>query len=68
MTQGGLELDWLHQRHGALSLVVECSRGGIGLHPSRLFQPFAWYNPRRIGEVTAPLVEALAPYVRGAAP
>ena len=52
---------------GALSLVVECSRGGFGLHPSRLLQPFAWFNPPAIQQVVAPLVDALVPYVRGAA-
>jgi hypothetical protein len=72
LTQGGLELDWFHERHGALSLLVECSRGGQGrraadgLHPGRLLQPFAWYNPPAPEEVTTPLVEALVPYVRGA--
>ncbi len=67
VTSAGLEIDWFHQRHGALSLLVECSRGGFGLRPSRLFQPFAWFNPPAIQEVAAPLVEALVPYVRGAA-
>jgi hypothetical protein len=66
MTAGGLELDWFHQRHGALSLLVEVSRGGIGLRPSRLFQPFAWYNPPGIQDVVNPLADALLPYVRGA--
>jgi hypothetical protein len=67
ITMSGLELDWFHERHGALSLLVECSRGGIGLRPSRLLQPFAWYNPPAIHDVAAPLVDALLPYVRGAA-
>jgi hypothetical protein len=67
VTASGLELDWFHDRHGALSLLVECGRGGFGLRPSRLFQPFAWYNPAAIAGVTGPLVEALLPYVRGAA-
>jgi hypothetical protein len=66
MTQGGLEVDWFHERHGALSLLVECSRGGLGLRPSRLFQPFAWFNPKRPDRVTTPLAEALLPFVRGA--
>lgn len=65
ITQSGLELDWFHDRHGALSLLVECSRGGIGLRPSRLLQPFAWFNPPAIDDVTIPLVDALAPFVRG---
>jgi hypothetical protein len=66
ITMGGLELDWFHERHGALSLLVECSRGGVGLRPSRLLQPFAWFNPPAIHDVATPLVDALLPYVRGA--
>jgi hypothetical protein len=65
MTAGGLELDWFHDRHGAVSLLVECSRRNAGLHPARLFQPFAWFNPRRPAAVVAALVEAVLPYVRG---
>ncbi|HVY49466.1 MAG TPA: M14 family metallopeptidase [Minicystis sp.] len=64
-TASGLELDWFHDRHGALSLLVECSRGGAGLRPSRLLSPFAWFNPPRIEDTTGPLVEALLPFVRG---
>jgi len=67
VTMGGLELDWFHDRHGAISLLVECSRRNVGLRPSRLLRPFAWFNPPRIERVTAPLVEALVPFVRGAA-
>lgn len=67
-TATGLELDWFHDRHGAVSLLVECSRGGIGLRPSRLFNPFAWFNPPRIEAATIPLVEALSPFVRGLRP
>jgi hypothetical protein len=64
-TASGLELDWFHDRHGAISLLVECSRGGFGFRPSRMFQPFAWFNPPRIEDTTGPLVEALLPFVRG---
>jgi Zinc carboxypeptidase len=64
--QTGLELDWFHDRHGALSLVVECSRGGLALSPSRLVEPFAWYNPPRVDDVVLPLVDALFPFARGA--
>lgn len=65
VNQTGLELDWFHDRHGALSLLVECSRGGVSLRPSRLFEPFAWYNPAGLDAVTVPLAEALEPFVRG---
>jgi hypothetical protein len=64
-TASGLELDWFHERHGALSLLVECSRGGFGLSPARLTNPFAWFNPPRIDAITVPLTDALAPFVRG---
>jgi hypothetical protein len=63
--QGGLELDWFHERHGAISLLVECSRGGIGLRPARLLEPFAWFNPPRIRDVTLPLSDGLSPFVKG---
>ncbi|WP_437721415.1 M14 family metallopeptidase [Sorangium sp. So ce861] len=64
--KAGLEIDWLHDRHGALSLLVECSRGRLGLRPSRLVEPFAWYNPRKLDDTTPPLVEAVLPFVKGA--
>ncbi|WP_437808204.1 M14 family metallopeptidase [Sorangium sp. So ce1078] len=66
--KAGLEIDWLHDRHGALSLLVECSRGKLGLRPSRLVEPFAWYNPRKLDDATPPLVEAMLPFVKGARP
>jgi len=65
ITSGGLELDWLHERHGAVSLLVECSRRNAGLHPARLLEPFAWFNPERPAAVTAALCEAILPYARG---
>lgn len=65
MTAGGLELDWLHERHGALSLLVECSRGGRGLRPSRLFDPFAWFNPPALEREAAAIAGALLPFVKG---
>ena len=64
-TSGGLELDWFHDRHGAVSLLVECSRGGIGPRPSRLFQPFAWFNPPALEEVAERLADAFMPFARG---
>ncbi|WP_437827589.1 M14 family metallopeptidase [Sorangium sp. So ce1153] len=64
--KAGLEIDWLHDRHGALSLLVECSRGELGLRPSRLIEPFAWYNPRKLDDAASQLVEAVLPFVRGA--
>ncbi len=65
ITAGGLELDWFHGRHGALSLLVECSRGGRGLRASRLLDPFAWFNPPRLAAESAAIATALAPFARG---
>jgi hypothetical protein len=65
MTMGGLEIDWFHERHGAVSLLVECSRGGFSLRPSRLFDPFAWFNPRNPDPVAERLARALEPFARG---
>ncbi|WP_433927831.1 M14 family metallopeptidase [Sorangium cellulosum] len=64
--KAGLEIDWLHDRHGALSLLVECSRGELGLRPSRLVEPFAWFNPRKLDDAAPQLVEAVLPFVKGA--
>ena len=65
-TASGLELDWFHERHGAVSLLVECSRGGIGLSRSRLLDPFAWFNPPRVDKVVLPLAAGLVHFVAGA--
>lgn len=44
----GLEIDTLHDRYGALALLVECSWGGASLRrPASLIQPFRWFNPPR---------------------
>lgn len=65
MAQGGLEVDWFHERHGAVSLLVECSRGGFSLRPSKLTQPFSWHNPPRVEPVAMRIAGALEPFVRG---
>jgi hypothetical protein len=62
---GGLELDWFHERHGAISLLVECSRGGVGLRPSRLLDPFAWFNPPRLEAEAETIASAVEPFVKG---
>lgn len=64
LTQTGLELDWFHDRHGAVSLVVECE-GGPSLSLSRLTHPFAWYNPLRLSEVASRVAGAALPFVKG---
>lgn len=67
LTQGGLELDWFHQRHGALSLLVECPGGGVPRSPRRLLAPFAWFNPADPAPVAERLADRLLPFVTGAA-
>ena len=68
---GGLELDWFHARHGALSLLIECSRGGFrpGVRhlraPSTLLDPFSWFNPERLAREKLAIASAVLPFVRG---
>jgi len=66
-THSGLELDWFHERHGALSLLVECE-GGPSLSLSRLTHPFAWFNPEARERVASSVASALLPFVTGAPP
>ena len=65
MVAGGLELDWFHARHGALSLLIECSRGGVGPFPNRLLEPFAWFNPPSLAREKYAISTALLPFVKG---
>lgn len=67
LSHGGLELDWFHERHGALSLLVECE-GGPSLSLSRLAHPFAWFNPLERERVAGSVAAALLPFITGAAP
>jgi hypothetical protein len=66
MTMGGLELDYFHEQHKAISLLVECSRGGINLSPSRALDPFAWFNPPDRELVAQRIARAVDGFVRGA--
>ena len=63
--QMGLELDWFYERHGATSLLVECSRLSIWGVPSRMFDPFAWFNPEDRAGVSTRIADAVVPFVRG---
>jgi hypothetical protein len=65
--QSGLEIDWFHERHGALSLLVECE-GGPSLSLARLTQPFAWFNPLEASRVASSVAGALLPFVLGEPP
>ncbi|MEB2313705.1 MAG: M14 family metallopeptidase [Sorangiineae bacterium] len=73
-TAPGMELDWFHDQHGALSLLVECSRGGVwgrdakgglGARVARLGEPFAWFNPPEPAPIARSLATALEPFARG---
>jgi hypothetical protein len=65
-TAGGLELDWFHEAHGALSLLVECARGRLRFARARdLFDPFHWFNPVDPAPVAARVADAVLPFVRG---
>jgi hypothetical protein len=69
ITAPGLELDWFYDKHGALSLLVECSRGGLGLPRVRLgklLEPFAWFNPPRPDRVAPNIARATESFARGA--
>jgi carboxypeptidase T len=61
---GGLELDWLTDK-GALTMLVECGRGGLSWAPSTWLHPFRWYNPADPATEVAALANALEPFVRG---
>lgn len=63
--QMGLELDWFYERHGATSLLVECSRPSLRGGTSRLRDPFGWFNPHNRAEVAERIASAAIPFVRG---
>jgi hypothetical protein len=67
-TVPGMELDYFHDQHGAVSLLVECTRGGLGprkLPLRRVLEPFAWYNPERLDNYAPQIASAVEPFVRG---
>ncbi len=68
LTSSGMELDWFHEQ-GAISLLVECSRGGVRLKkPKSLLEPFQWFNPRSPGPCAERIAAGVEPYVRGEEP
>jgi hypothetical protein len=61
-----MELDCLHDRYGAIAVLVECSRGGArATDPASWLDPFRWFNPQTPAPVAANLAAALAPLIRG---
>jgi|GEM_PF-856447 len=63
--QMGLELDWFYERHGATSLLVECSRLDFMRRPARILDPFAWFNPENRAAVADRIANAVTAFVRG---
>jgi hypothetical protein len=62
----GMEIDHLHERYGAVSLLIECSRGGASPTAlSSLIHPFRIFNPPRPAVEAGELADALEPFVRG---
>lgn len=62
----GMELDHLYERYGALSILVECSAGGLRrLQPNTWSRPFRWFNPPDPDRVIARLVPSLDAFLRG---
>lgn len=65
----GIEIDTLHERYGALSLLIECGAGGLALgQPASWLQPFRWYNPVDPDAEIEDVCAALEPLVRGDVP
>ncbi|MCC6213574.1 MAG: succinylglutamate desuccinylase/aspartoacylase family protein [Polyangiaceae bacterium] len=69
-TATGMEIDWFYDHHGALALLVECSRGGLAGRPwgdlaRAASEPFAWFNPREPAPVATAIAAACLPFVRG---
>ncbi len=55
----GSELDFFRDRFGALTFLIEVSKGGLELGaPWRALDPFCWYNPRNAAEEIANVVPA----------
>lgn len=62
----GMELDHLHDRYGALALLVELGAGGFRMHDRATWlSPFRWFNaPAKDLELSA-VVPAMERFVRG---
>lgn len=62
----GMEIDHLYEAFGALSLLVECSRGGLSAwDPSSWLWPFRWFNPRDREGVVRAAAGPLEAFLRG---
>ena len=62
----GMEIDHLHQRYGATSILIECTRGELSLrNPSVLRDPFRIFNPARGRDQAKLIANAVDAFVRG---
>ncbi len=62
----GMEIDHLHKRYGATSILIECTRGELSLRkPSVLRDPFRIFNPAQGRDEAGKIAEALLPFTRG---
>ncbi len=67
-TARGMELDYFHEHFGALSLLIECSKGGVladPWRPSVWTEPFAWFNPTDLEATVGPVARAALPFLAG---
>ena len=64
----GMELDHLHDRYGALALLVELGAGGFRANdPATWLSPFRWFNAPAKDLELASVVPAMDRFVRGEA-
>lgn len=62
----GVEVDHLYEAYGAISMIIECSKGGFNLwNPSTWFEPFHWYNPKDPKIEVDALKKPLETFLRG---
>jgi hypothetical protein len=62
----GMEIDTLHDRYGAVALLVECSWGGASpARPGSLIHPFRWFNPPDPARELTALAVAIDRFLRG---
>jgi hypothetical protein len=59
-----MEIDHLFDAYGALALLIECSRGGVGWRdPASVLHPWRWYNPREPARVVGDVAPAAADFL-----
>ena len=62
----GMEIDHLHEAYEATAILIECTRGELGLRkPGVLLDPFRIFNPRDGRVEAARIATAVDPFIRG---